>query len=136
MKLNQTEIITYINELENYQGFVQFSHRPIDKEKDIFYGEKSVKVENEKGFIYEAYFYNEEKKKSIAIKQINSSWLVSETDILNIDDTDTEKYTSDIKDFKYKIKMAQIWEEQEDKLCENMKVTKLKKIEFVGFENV
>ena len=31
--------------------------------------------------------------------------------------------------------MAQIWEEVEDKECENMKVKKLKKVVFAGFEN-
>lgn len=30
--------------------------------------------------------------------------------------------------------MAQIWEEENDPLCENLSVLKLKKVVFVGFE--
>lgn len=33
-----------------------------------------------------------------------------------------------------KVRMAQIWEEREDNLCEGMKVKKLKKVVFIGFE--
>ena len=122
------------NKLQNYQGYVQFSHRPIDKEKDIFNG-KAIKIEDENGFIYEAYFYNN--KESISIKQINDSWLVSTT-ILPTDLTqdDIKEYLTDIKDFNYIVKMAQIWEAENDLLCENMKVRKLKKVVFAGFKEI
>jgi len=130
--MTKIEIIKYVNNLKEYRGYVQFSHRPIDKNKDIFL-EKDPKVEDEKGFIYEAHFCNA--SKSISIKQINGSWLVSETDISNIDAKDIQTYKSDIQDWNHNIKMAQVWEEVEDDLCEGMKVKKLKKVVFVGFEN-
>jgi len=130
MKKTRTEIINYINDLKYYEGYVQFSHRPIDKTKDIFV-DTDPKVEDESGFIYEAHFYNA--KKSISIKQINDSWLVDETDISKIADNDIKIYLTDIKEF-YKIKMAQIWKEESDEFCENMKVKKLKKVVFIGFE--
>jgi hypothetical protein len=60
------EVIKFINDLDGYQGYVQFSYRPIDKDKDIFI-DKNPKVENEAGFVYEAHFYNG--KNSITIKQ-------------------------------------------------------------------
>ena len=128
------EVINYINELKDYQGYVQFSHRPIDKEKDIFNG-KSIKIEDENGFIYEAYFCND--KESISIKQINDSWLVSTT-ILPTDLTqdDIKEYLTDIKDFNYIVKMAQIWEAENDLLCENMRVKKLRKVVFAGFKEI
>ncbi|MDQ7060882.1 MAG: TIGR04423 family type III CRISPR-associated protein [Sulfurimonas sp.] len=131
MKKNKTQIIEYINSLQNYQGYVQFSHRPIDKNKDIFYDGKAVSIEDEEGFIYEAHFCND--KESIAIKQVNESFLVSKTNISDIDENDTQEYISDIENLP-KIKMAQIWEEEVDELCAGMKVKKLKKVVFTGFE--
>jgi CRISPR type III-associated protein (TIGR04423 family) len=130
MKKNRDEIIEYINSLKGYNGYVQFSNRPIDKNKDIFL-DGNVKIENENGFIYEAHFSNG--TESIQIRQINDSWLVSITDISNIDKKDIQEYISDIEDFDYKIKMAQIWEECEDEYCENMKVKKITKVVFAGF---
>jgi len=141
MEKSKEEIIEYITTLKGYQGYVQFSHRPIDKEKDIFYNNKEVKVEDENGFIYEAHFYNG--KNSITIKQVNNHWLVDEIENTPLDDT--QIYLSDIKEFNYNIKMAQIWDEVEDILCQlekdtsgktikGMKVKKLQKVVFVGFE--
>jgi CRISPR type III-associated protein (TIGR04423 family) len=132
--MKKEEIIKIINnECRNFSGYVQFSHRPIDKSKDIFLN-GDVKVEDESGFIYEAHFYSDTEKKSIQIKQINDSWLVSKTDISHINENDTQKYISDIEGFDYKIKMAQIWETKPDELCEGMEVKKLTKVVFVGFE--
>jgi len=130
MKKNKEEIIEYINTLKNYQGYVQFSHRPINKEKDIFIT-TDPKVKNEEGFIYEAHFCNA--KESISIKQINDSWLVSETNTSNIPDEDKQTYMSDIEKFP-NIIMAQIWKEEKDELCEGMKVKKLKAVVFAGFK--
>ena len=133
MEKTKEGIIAYINTLKGYEGYVQFSHRPIDKEKDIFYDGKEVKVEDESGFIYEAHFYNG--KESISIRQINEHWLVSTADIPEMKSEDTQSYISDIEGFNYNIKMAQIWKPKADNLCADMKVMKLEKVVFVGFEN-
>lgn len=133
MKKTKEEIVRYINTLKGYEGYVQFSHRPIDRERDIFYDNKEVKIEDEKGFIYEAHFCNG--IESIAIRQINGSWLVSTTDIPEIKSEDTQSYISDIESFNHNIKMAQIWKTEEDDLCADMQVMKLEKVVFVGFEN-
>jgi CRISPR type III-associated protein (TIGR04423 family) len=125
-------LIKDINELQGYQGYVQFSHRPIEKSKDIFL-DNNPQIEDEEGFIYEAHFCNG--KESIAIRQINDGWFLSKTDISNIDKNDMQEFITDISDFNYKVKMAQIWEEVEDELCENMPVKKLKKVVFAGFVN-
>jgi len=130
--MNQNEVREFINKLESYYGYIQFLHRPIDKSKDIFL-DKEPKVEDEDGFVYEAHFCNG--NKSISIKQVNDKWLVSETDISKIAKDDIQTYKSDIEGWNYNIKMAQIWEDVEDSLCENMKVKKLKKVVFAGFEN-
>jgi len=126
------ELVKNINDLKGYEGYVQFSDRPIDKNKDIFV-DKNPKIEDEDGFIYEAHFCNG--SLSISIKQINDKWLVSETDISNVDEKDIQFYKSDIENWNYNIKMAQIWKEEADELCEGMQVKKLKKVVFIGFEN-
>lgn len=118
--------------LQGYEGYVQFAHRPIDKNRDIFYEGKKIIVNNEEGFIYEAHFCNA--KESIQIRQINDGWLVSKTSVENISGADVQSYLSDIEGFDYKIQMAQIWEEQEDEYCENMSVLKLQKVVFAGFK--
>jgi len=126
---NKTKVINYVNDLKGYQGYVQFSHRQIDRDKDIFI-KTSPNVEDENGFIYEAHFCNN--KESISIKQINNRWLVSKTDISNIANADTQEFVTDIEKFP-KVKMAQIWKIEKDTLCENMEVKKLKKVVFMGF---
>ena len=133
MKLQTNEeVLKYINEeLAGFEGYVQFSHRPIDKDKDIFYEGKVPQVENEEGFIYEAHFANN--KQSISIRQINDAWVVSVADIATVPEGDIKSYASDVEGL-YRIKMAQIWVEEADELCEGMPVKSLKKVVFAGFE--
>ncbi len=125
MRLNKNEVIEYINSLEGFRGYVQFSHRPLEISKDIFIN-TNPKIECEDGFIYEAHFAN--KDEYITIKQFNDSWIVDRGLLKN---SEINKYygVSSIK-----VKMAQIWEEEADELCENMIVKKLKKVVFAGFE--
>jgi len=129
MKETKKTIVECINSLKGYQGYVQFSHRQIIKDKDIFIDE-NPKVEDEAGFIYEAHFYNG--TDSITIKQVNDNWIVDKIKNTPLDDTQT--YLSDVKGFDYKIRMAQIWEAEKDDFCEDMEVKKLKKVVFAGFE--
>jgi len=126
--LNLNEIIEYINNLENYEGFVRFSHRPIQP-KDIFKSSK-IKIEKENGFIVEAFFCNG--IKSIEIKHVNDRWLVSEIILpQKINPHDIDIYKSKVVG---KVKMLQIWEEVEDSDFEEFKVKKLKNVVFYGFE--
>jgi len=129
--MTREEIKDYIDKLEDYQGYIQYSNRPISKKDDIFI-EDTPKVDEKNGFIYEAHFCN--KQESIMIRQINDSWIVSKTDISNIFQNDLQSYISDITDLP-KIKMAQIWEEEADEFCDGMMVKKLKRVVFAGFEN-
>jgi len=124
MKKNRIEIIEYINTLTGYEGYVQFSHRPIDIEKDVFIG-RDPKVEDEAGFVYEAHFTNTQE--SIVVRQINDVWMVSST---NIENVETEIFHA-IGDLK--VKMAQVWTTESDALCEGMDVIKLQKVVFAGF---
>lgn len=124
MKKDKKGIIDYINSLKGYEGYVQFSDRPIE---DIFITSSDIKVDSKDGFVYEAHFSNG--KESIAIRQINGEWLVAKTDISNIPEEDKQIYYALGKN----VIMAQIWKEEVDPLCEGMKVKKLKKVVFAGF---
>lgn len=128
--MKKEEIIKNINEkYRDYEGYVQFSHRPIDINTDIFKNGKKVEVTNESGFIYEAHFCNG--AESVAIRQINDAWHVATTQLSEVlDETnDIQEYDSIVG----KVKMAQIWKEEADELCENMPTKKLKKVVFAGF---
>ena len=124
MKKDKTEILKYINSLRGYEGYVQFSDRPIE---DIWTQKSDISVDAKGGFVYEAHFSNG--IESISIKQVNASWLVCVTNISNIQEEDTEIFHG----LEKNVKMAQIWEEVPDPLCEDMKVKKLQKVLFAGF---
>lgn len=129
--MRKEDIVKIINEdYRDYEGYVQFSHRPIEREKDIFHNGKKVEIKAESGFIYEAHFCNG--SESVVIRQINDSWLISITKLSEIQDV-----TKDIQTYQaidgFEVKMAQIWESENDPLCENMPVLKLKKVVFAGF---
>jgi len=119
-----TEVIEYINSLKDYQGYVQFSDRPIE---DIYTTPSSISVDAKGGFIYEAHFCND--VESITIKQINDAWIGSNTNIKDIKDEDMTTYFA----YEKNVKMAQIWQEESDDMCEGMLVKKLKKVVFAGF---
>lgn len=123
MKKNKIQISEYINTLKGYQGYIQMSDCPI---ADIWETYSDISFTPTSGFVYEAHFFNG--KDSIAIKQINDSWLVDESKNIPLTETNTYKAINGLK-----VKMAQIWEEESDPLCENMKVLKLKKVLFAGF---
>jgi len=124
------------SKLSGYRGYVQFSHRAL-ADKDIFENNDPDISTDEDGFVYEAHFAN--KNSSVTIRQQNSGWIVSKTDIKDIEDSDIEyfyiektKYLNNIK--ATKIKMAQIWKDFKDPLCEGLVTQKLKKVVFAGFE--
>jgi CRISPR type III-associated protein (TIGR04423 family) len=125
--MNRSEVIKYINGLKGYEGYVQFSHRPIDMKKDIFI-DKEPKVEDEKeGFVLEAHFFNG--VDSVTIRQINSEWLVDENRAISLDDVHSYHGIESLE-----LKMAQVWRAKKDKNCANMDVLKLEKVVFAGFK--
>jgi CRISPR type III-associated protein (TIGR04423 family) len=123
---DRSEVVAYINSLKDYEGYVQFSHRAIDLERDLFPRVDDIELENKRGFVYEAHFCNGES--SIMIRQQNAHWVVSETKI------DSAEFETFYGIAGLKVKMAQIWREEPDELCEGMRVKKLQKVVFAGFE--
>ncbi len=127
MKKNREEIVAYINALNGYEGYIQYSHRAIDFDKDVFAKDDTIAVETEKGFVYEAHFFNG--TQSIKVRQFNNEWCVDVTDNVPMTDVDTVDALSN-----FKVKMAQVWESKADKYCKDMQVQTLDKVVFAGFE--
>ena len=142
MRKNRDEILRYVNEnLKGYEGYIQLMGEKID-EKHLFLTSERTPSLGEDELIYEAHFFNANLKKSISIRQINDAWFVDETELNKV-----ALEESDIKTFcpkfgSFKIKMAQIWQDEKDEFCEVLRedgtreglpVLKLQKIVFAGF---
>ena len=137
---SKKEVIEYINSnLQNCDGFVQFSNRKFDTSKDLFI-DKSLKISDESGFISEAYFYNEATKISVSIKMLDGKWLVCETNLDGVLDDDIEIYASNISDSSLYIKMAQIYKfeggfakDMQGNVLDEFKTPILDRVVFAGF---
>jgi len=122
---SKTEVVDYINGLKGYRGYVQFSHREIDLEKDLF-KTKDPEVSNEIGFVYEAHFFNGER--AVAIRQLHDKWYADITENVCLDDANV------FQSIAGNVYMAQIWRDEVDTLlCEGMTVKRLHKVVFAGF---
>ena len=137
---SKKEVIEYINSnLQNYDGFVQFSNRKFDTSKDLFI-DKSLKISDESGFISEAYFYNEATKTGVSIKMLDGKWLVCQTNLDGVLDDDIEIYASNISDSSLYIKMAQIYKfeggfakDMQGNILDEFKTPILDRVVFAGF---
>lgn len=142
MKKNRDEILKYVNEnLKGYEGYIQLMGEKIDEKHLFLAGERTPDLGKDE-LIYEAHFFNEISKKSVSVRQINDAWFVDETELNKV-----ALEESDIKTFypkfgNFKIKMAQIWQDEKDEFCEvpqdngtleGLPVLKLQKIVFAGF---
>ncbi|MCZ6158089.1 TIGR04423 family type III CRISPR-associated protein [Campylobacter ureolyticus] len=135
---SKKEVIEYINSnLQNYDGFVQFSNRKFDTSKDLFI-DKSLKISDESGFISEAYFYNEATKTSVSIKMLDGKWLICQTNLDAVLDDDIEIYESNISNLY--IKMAQIYKfeggfakDMQGNILDEFKTPILDRVVFAGF---
>lgn len=137
----QSTLLQSLNSLKGYQGYVQFSHRPIDN-GDIFLDtEIDIKMpEQTDAFLYEAHFYSKDEKRSISIRYINGAYYKDETDLCNKELKVTkEKYLPNMTHMQTKldnhyVAMAQIWQKEDDEYCCGFKTQKLKKVVFAGFK--
>ena len=122
-----SDVVNYINTLSGYRGYVQFSHRPLEiaEGADLF-RESDPHIEESEGFVLEAHF--SDGKRSIAVRQVNDGWIVSETPLENAQVVRYEGIAG------IGVKMAQIWGTQPDALCEGMPAQRLEAVVFAGFE--
>lgn len=132
MRKTKDEILNYIKSLDGYEGYIQKLGSKIS-EDDIFF-KRNINVNLQPNeYIYEAHFFSKNENKSILIRQINDSWIVDEVDLSKINLKNEDNLQEFWSKFGLKIKMAQIWEEENDELCEGLLVFKLKKTVFAGF---
>lgn len=138
MRKNRDEILEYINKLNGYEGYIQRLGSKIS-EDDIFF-KRNINVNLQPNeYIYEAHFFSKSKNKSVSVRQINDTWFVDEVSLNKDDKCNSNEAPVEVcfeefySKFEAKIKMAQIWEKENDELCEGLHVFKLKKVVFAGF---
>ena len=132
MLQNRDELEQFYRELtDKFEGYIQMSDGRI---KDIFVTPISLpkweELHNEVNYILEMALYEPKTKKSILVRQQNSHWLVLEKELKGTEPIDSF-YT--IAEKSPKMKIAQIWEEEESEFCLDMKVLEPKYLLFAGF---
>jgi CRISPR type III-associated protein (TIGR04423 family) len=97
---------------------------------DDLYGGSDV------NYVLELVLFNPTTKKSILVRQHNDSWLHLTRELTDeeIKNADSFFIVTDAKD-KTKMKIAQIWEEEENEFCLDMKVLEPKYLLFAGFKD-
>ena len=125
----------YMEELTGkYEGYIQMSDRRIEK---VFTSPQSLPMwdtlHNGVNYILEMALFDPDDSRSILIRQHNADWLVINV-VLNANEPLTSYYT--VTSDTPKMKIAQIWEEEENVFCFNMNVWEPKYLLFAGFEEV
>ncbi|MCR4942211.1 MAG: TIGR04423 family type III CRISPR-associated protein [Campylobacter sp.] len=124
--MNKNEILDYVKNLDGFEGYISPLSTKLDESLIFDFGDK-ISFD---GIIFEAHFFNPSSKKSIQIRLVNDAWLISETELDKVDESDIKSFHTK---FGKKVKMAQIWREENDEYCENKAVLKLQKVVFAGF---
>jgi len=129
---NRDELEKFYKSLNGeYEGYIQISDRRIE---NIF--ESSSKLpqwddlHQKNNFILELALFDKDTKRSILIREANGSWSVIDR-VLNDNEPKDNFYTLRKN---LKMKMVQIWEEEDDEFCLGMKVSEFKYLLFAGFE--
>ena len=117
---------------QKFEGYIQMSDSRIEH---VFVTLSSLpkweELHNGVNYILEMAFFDPETKKSILIRQQNSHWLVLEKELKETEPMDS--FYTITKDTP-KMKIAQIWEEEDNEFCLDMKVLEPKYLLFAGFE--
>jgi len=133
MLKSREELEHFYNELTGkYEGYIQVSDSRID---NVFVKPTSLpkweRLHNNTNYILEMALFNPASNDSILIRQHNSEWLVLEK---KLDGTEPTDSFFTIVENTPKMKIAQIWEEESNEFCLDMKVLEAKYLMFAGFE--
>lgn len=118
-----------------YDGYIWYS----DKSKPEIFQNQDFEFDTDKienPFIIEGQLYDDQKKISYSIKFVDSKYICKK---YQVESTDFNKSDVEIKTFhanrmdNLKLQFLQYWKEEEDELCEGMKVLQPKELVFVGF---
>lgn len=128
----KTKFEEIYNELQGeYVGYIQISDKKLEKS---FVYQKPQKLEPlnlANSFVVEACFFDG--KESIHIRQVNNEYKVTKVNLDEISDN-FKSIETFLSDGYGKVKIATIWEEQDDEFCNNYKVLKPTKQVFAGFK--
>jgi CRISPR type III-associated protein (TIGR04423 family) len=124
----------YENLTKKYEGYIQMSDSKIES-KHLFKTAQTLPkwedIHNEINYIVEMALYQPDTKNSILVRQQNNGWLVIEKELSGKEEIDT--YFT-LTENTPKMKIAQIWEEEPNEFCLNLKVLEPKYLLFAGFE--
>jgi CRISPR type III-associated protein (TIGR04423 family) len=124
----------YENLNGEFEGYIQMSDGKLDK---IFSSKQTLPswedLHKNKNFIFEACFFDGDR--SLTIRQINNAFVVIDEKLSNYENKTEEIFIAKSleNNMKLKAKITQIWEEKEDKNCENLQVLKATLLLFSGF---
>lgn len=118
-----------------YDGYIWYSDK---SSPEIFLNKEfefdTDKIENP--FVIEGQLYDSEKMCSYSIKFVDGKYFCKKYEVKS---TDFNKSDVEIKTFhanrmnNLKLRFLQYWKEEEDELCEGMKVLQPAELVFVGF---
>lgn len=119
-----------------FEGYIQMSDEKLDK---IFSSKQTLPswedLHENKNFILEACLFDGDR--SITIRQINDKFAVIDKKLSDFSEENKKEEEflakSNEENVNFKAKITQIWEEKEDKNCENIKVLKPTLLLFSGF---
>ena len=136
--LNKDNLKNFYNKLNGkYEGYIQLSDKRIE---DLFLSPTELpkwdKIISSRNFIYEAAFFDEKNNVSVLIRQVDDKWLVNTVDFNKKDDKTeiTEEFFIAKTKNTPRVKIKNIWQEQEDELCNGFPVLKHIYSAFAGFE--
>lgn len=124
----------YENLNGEFEGYIQMSDEKLDK---IFSSKQTLPswedLHKNKNFIFEACFFDGDR--SLTIRQMNNAFVVIDEKLSNYENKTEEIFIAKSleNNMKLKAKITQIWEEKEDKNCENLQVLKATLLLFSGF---
>ena len=122
-----------------YEGYIWYSD---EKEPRVFRGDEPVDVEKflkddaDRHFVVEGNLWNKEAQESIAIRYVDGQYSVRRTD-LSGEGSENATIKTFVAHKIYGVKaleFKQLWEAQEDPMCEGMPVLRPKRLVFVGFK--
>lgn len=123
-----------------YEGYIWYSD---EREPRVFRGDETVDVEKflrddaDRHFVVEGNLWNKETQESFAIRYVDGQYRVRRTDMSGADSDKVSEKTfvpHKIEGVKALV-FRQVWEAEEDPLCEGMPALRPKRLVFVGFEN-
>lgn len=134
---------TIYSKLEGeYEGYIQMSDKRIEHVytkatklpglEELYVDAKGEKTEV--NYVLEMALYDAKNENSILIRQHNNDFLVLKKELKDVDEKDIDSFYT-VTSNTPKMKIAQIWEEQDNAFCLNMAVLVPKALMFAGFES-